>query len=172
MDNDKEELATMGFQEVVQILKDPDDEFRRKIKKFKIDFDAVDGDKGKTLLINLAESNSTDNMWVILEYFADPNIKDRDFERTALHYACKSSFKGIILALLIFGAQADVVDKDGKKPHHLCSFGEELEQISLKISMLRPNFIQLGRKRRKNLKEIFDTIDLGTKTIDEARLAG
>jgi len=172
MDNDKEELALMGFQEVVQILKDPEDEFRKKIKKFKIDFDAVDQEKGKTLLMNLTESNSTDNMWVLLEYFANPNIKDKDNERTALHHACKNGFKGMILALIIFGAQPDIADIDGKKPFEICSFSEELEQISLKINKLRPYFIQLGRKRRKILKQIFDTIDLGTKTIDDARLAG
>lgn len=172
MENEKDELTTLSYQEVLQLLKDPEDEFRRKIKKHKIDFDAVDSDKGKTLLINLTDNNTTDNMWVLLEYFADPNIIDKENERTALHYACKNVFRGMILALLIFGAQTHILDKDGKKPFELCSFGEELEKILEKIKELRPYFIQLGRKRRRNLKKIFESIDLGTKSIDEARLAG
>jgi ankyrin repeat protein len=172
MENEKDELSALSYQEVLQLLKDPEDEFRRKIKKHKIDFDAVDSEKGKTLLISLTDNNSTDIMWVLLEYFADPNIKDKEMERTALHYACKNAFKGMILALLIFGSQTDIIDKDEKQPFELCSFGEELQKISEKINKLRPFFIQLGRKRRKNLKQIFESIDLGTKTIDEARLAG
>jgi hypothetical protein len=172
MENDKDELALIGHQELIQMLKDPEEEFIKKIKKFKIDFDAVDNEKGKTLLHVLTDTNSTDNMWILLEYFADPNIKDKENERTALHYACKNGFKGMILALLIFGAQIDIPDKEGKKPTDLGSYGDELEQIAEKISRLRPFFIQLNRKRRRSLKQIFESIDLGTKTVDEARLAG
>lgn len=172
MEIDKDDIPTLTLPEALGLIKEPVDEFKRKIKKYKYDFDSVD-EKGKTLLINLVETMPTsDYIWVVLEYFADPNIKDQEFERTSLHYACKAGNKGIILALLLFGAQIDISDKEGKKPFEWCpQFKDELDQIAEMFDKNRVGFIQLTRGRRKYLKRIFDQIDQGTKFIDESKLA-
>ena len=171
MDNDKDDFPTLNLQEALGFIKDPVDDFRRRLKKYRFDFDSVD-EKEKTLLVNLVETiPNSDYAWVVLEYFADPNIKDSD-ERTALHYACKTSNKGTILALLFFGANTDLKDKEGKKPFEHCpTLKEELEQIVELIEKNKIAFISLTRNRRKYLKKIFDQIDQSTKFIDEGKLA-
>jgi hypothetical protein len=171
MEIDKDDFPTLTLPEALGLIKDPVEDFRRKLKKYKFDFDSVD-ERGKTLLVNLVETMpGSDYIWVVLEYFADPNIKDSEYERTALHYACKAGNKGIILALLFFGAQIDVSDKEGKKPFEWCpQLKEELDQIAEVFEKHRVGFIQLTRGRRKYLKRIFDQIDQSTKFIDEGKL--
>lgn len=173
MENEKDELPALTLQDALSFSKEVVRDFRAKLKKQKFDFDSVD-EKGKTLLIHLVETmTDTDRLWVVLEYFADPNIKDTENDRTALHYACKIGNKGMILALLLFGAQYDITDKEEKKPFEHCpTLKEDLELIVEEhINKYKPYFIQLTRKRRKLLKEIFDVIDQETKFIDDMKMA-
>ena len=65
----------------------------------------------------------------------------------------------------------EIKDNENKQPFELCNLFEEFEPVISKISKLKPYFIQLGRKRRKYLKEIFDKISLGAKSFDENALA-
>lgn len=171
MENDKE-MPVLSFQDALSHSKDSVKDFKIKLKTHSFDFDSVD-EKGKTLLIHLVETMvDTDRLWVVLEFFADPNIKDLENEKTALHYACKAGHKGMILALLLFGAHIDVTDKEEKKPFDHCpTLKEDLEQILEHISKYKPYFIQLTRKRRKVIKDIFDSIDQETKIIDDIKMA-
>lgn len=172
MENEKDELPALTLQDAIGFSKETVRDFRMKLKKQRFDFDSVD-EKGKTLLIHLVETmTDSDRIWVVLEYFADPNIKDVD-DKTALHYACKVGNKGMILALLLFGAQHDITDKEEKKPFEYCpTLKEDLEIIVEEhINRYKPYFIQLTRRRRKLLKSIFDVIDQETKVIDDMKMA-
>lgn len=170
MDNDKDELPTLSLQEALGLIKEPPEIFRDRLKKYRYDFDQVD-EKNKTLLVNIVETMpGSEYAWVVLEYFAEPNIKDSE-DKTALHYACKGSNKSAILTLLFFGAHTDIVDKEGKKPFDHCpQLKEELEQITELVEKFKIPFISLTRKRRKYIKKIFDQIDQSTKFIDEGKL--
>lgn len=173
MENDKDELPTITLQEALGFVKETVDDFKAKLKKYKFDFDAVD-EKGRTFLINLAENANatTDYVWILLEYFADPNIREKEWGRTALHLACKNNNKSLVLALLLFGANPEILDNDDKKPLELSTIivKEEFDKIADSINKIKIHFIQLTRKRRKYLRYIFEYIDLGTKTVDDQKL--
>lgn len=171
MASDELELPKIELTGALELVKESVEEFRKKIKKHQFNFDSTD-DKGKTLLIHLVETMlNTDYLWVILEFFCDTNIKDIENEKTALHYACKNQHKGQIVCLLLFGANVDITDKDGKKPFDYCpNIKEEIDMALEIVEKIKIPFIQLTRKRRKYIKKIFDQIDQSTKVIDEEKL--
>lgn len=172
MDIERDDIPMLAYETALENLKSQSaHDFEDRIKEFRFDFDSLDKD-GKTLLIHLAETvTNTDHMWVLLEYFADPNIKDNS-GNTALHYACKNNQKGMILALLIFGANTEIVNLSGKAPFDLINMKQEdIEPIIEKIKKYKFNFIQLTRERRQKLKKIYDEIDNDQiKTINEYKL--
>lgn len=55
-----------------------------------------------------------DNVRLLLEYSADPNVPD-DIGRTPLHFAPSENIANILLS---HGAEIDAVDEDGKTPLH------------------------------------------------------
>jgi hypothetical protein len=166
------EVQILKLSGAIDLSKESVEDFRKKIKKYEFDFDSTD-DKGKTLLIYLVENvQNTDYLWVVLEYFCDLNIKDIENEKTALHYACKNMQRGQIACLLLFGANTEIIDKEGKKPfEHCLGIKDELDHLLEIIEKIKVPFIQLTRKRRKYIKRIFDQIDQTTKAIDEGKLA-
>lgn len=167
VENEKE----ITLQDAIGFVKDSIREFKHKLKHSKFDFDSKDPEKGKNFLIHLVETApSTDQIWIVLEYFADTNIKDNE-GKTALHYACKMNKKEMILVLLLFGANPQLVDDEDKKPFDLLPLREDLSHFVERINMIKPFFIQLTRKRRKYLKLIFDEMDQSTKMIDDLKLA-
>ncbi len=170
--DEKGDMPVLNLQGALSLVKETVDDFRKKLKRYQFDFDSID-DKGKTLLIHLAETMpNSDYLWVILEFFCDTNVKDSEGDRTALHYACKNQNKGVILSLLMFGASTEMLDKEGKKPFDHCpGIKDELELCLDIIEKVKIPFIQLTRKRRKYIKKIFDQIDQSTKVIDEGKLA-
>jgi hypothetical protein len=172
MEEKEDPLCTL--QDALGFVKESVEDFKSKLKKYRVDWESLVDEKGKTLLIQLIETlTNTDHIWILLEYFADPNVKDQEMGRTALHYACKLNNRGMILALLLFGANPEIHDNEEKKAFELSNISiEEFEQIMEKINKYKIHFVQLTRKRRKHLKYIFDAIDLGTKSIDENKLAG
>jgi hypothetical protein len=172
MANETGELPVLKVQAAFDLTKEPADQFRRSLKKYEFNFDSID-EKGKTLLINIVENlqQTTDHLWVVLEYFSDTSIKDLENERTALHYACRNQSKAQIVCLLLFGASTELIDKEGKKPLEYCSnIKDEIEHVMDIIEKIKITFIQLTRKRRKYLKKIFDQIDQSTKLLDEDKL--
>jgi ankyrin repeat protein len=167
MEHEKE----IQLQDALEYLKDSGKQFKRNLKSHSFDFDSVD-EKGKNLLIHIIETlSSTDHLWVLLDYFADPNIKDLDYGMTALHYACKLNKKDMAMALLLFGAKDDLTDNDGKTPFELYPNKDNMTTIVESINLIKPQFIQLTRKRRKNLKYIFEEMEQGSKLIDDSKLA-
>jgi ankyrin repeat protein len=118
---------------------------------------------GKTILCNLAElhqpnTTSLEPFWVLLEFFADPNIKDKT-GNTALHYAVRNKNKALILCLMLFGASNEITNEEGKKPFEVTNMGEEAAYINEKINNFKFSFLQLTRKRRNRLRRIFQFID-------------
>jgi ankyrin repeat protein len=114
---------------------------------------------------------SSENVWVVCEYFADTNIKDVT-GNTALHYACKNNNKSVILALLLFGADTNLTNEEEKKPFDYSQFRDEEIEILIKaVEKYKLQFLQLTRKRRNDLRKIFEDMDYDqTKTINESKL--
>ena len=154
-----------NFQELLDTVKENFKEMRERIKKKTFDLDNQD-ENGKTVLINVVEMRTyTEQMWVLLDYGADPNVQDNE-GKTALHYAVAVDRKDMIICLLLFGADTEIKDKEDKKPfddlkddsNAILNFKEKtLEDI-------KREFINLTRKRRKFLKYIFDEIDKETSS--------
>jgi len=113
----------------------------------------------------------SDSIWLILEFFADLNIKD-NLGNTALHYALKHENKHMLIALLLFGANPEISNNEDKKPVDMSKFTkDELDPIIEKIMKYKVNFLQFTRKRRKKMKSMFDYIDNdSSKTIGEHKL--
>lgn len=113
----------------------------------------------------------TDSIWLILEFFADLNIKD-NLGNTAMHYALKAENKHMLIALLLFGANPEIQNNEEKKPVDMSKFTkDELDPIVEKITKFKVNFLQFTRKRRKKMKSMFDYIDNdSSKTIGEHKL--
>jgi len=117
------------------------------------------------------QSISSENVWVCCEYFADTNIKD-SIGNTALHYACKNNNKSVILALLLFNADFNISNDEDKKPFEYSNLrDEEIESIIKAINKYKIQFLQLTRKKRYNLRRIFEDMDVDqTKTINEMKM--
>jgi ankyrin repeat protein len=174
MDNERNELQYLTIGDSISIARSTATvDYKKRIKEYRVDFDLRTHDTGETVLIALAKEQAVlnDNAWVILEYFADPNIKDFT-NNTALHHACKNNFKGYILALLLFGADTEVINEEEKKPFDYTTYrDEEIEAIKEVIKKYRFPFLQLTRKRRNKLKKIFDFIDVdNSRTIGDYKL--
>jgi ankyrin repeat protein len=182
MENEKNELQYLTIMDSISFAKSLNTaEYKKKIKEYRVDFDIRNPDGGnyhhfilgETVLISLAKEQSvgTDNAWVILEYHADPNVKDFTGS-TALHYACKSNNKGLILALMLFNADSDIINEEEKKCWDFTSFrDEEVDSLKEIVKKYRLTFTQLVRKRRNKLKKIFDFIDVdNSKSIGDYKL--
>lgn len=146
------------FADLEDIIKENFKEMRKRIKEKEegFDLDMVD-DKGKTALIHVVEGrNNTEQMWVLLDYGAEPNIQDEE-GKTALHYAFAVERKDMIVCLLLFGADPEILDKEGKKPSD--DFRDDVKPLEEAVALVKREFISLTRKRRKFLKYIFDEID-------------
>lgn len=117
------------------------------------------------------QNGPTDCVWIILEFFADPNVKD-NLGNTALHYAFKNENKPMILALLLFGANPEIVNNEDKKPIDFSKMTkDEIDPILEKIAKFKIHFLQFTRKRRKKLRYLFEFIDNdSSKTIGEHKL--
>lgn len=158
------------YLKLIDYIKDNFKEMRTKLKDGPFDLDVTD-ENGKTALIAVIEQrNFTEQMWVLLEYGADPNCRDNE-GKTPLHYACGVDRKDMIICLLLFGANKEIADKEGNKP--FADYREDLTPITEKIDEIKREFISLTRKRRKFLKYIFDEIDkeLGNKLMSIQNLA-
>ena len=152
-----------NFQELLDTVKEDFKPMRQKIKEKPFDLDNQD-ENGKTVLINVVElRNNTEQMWVLLDYGADPNIKDNE-GKTALHHSC-------IVDRLLFGAEPDIEDNEGKKCFD--EYKDDMSLIKEKIDDIKREFISLTRKRRKFLKYIFDETDkdYGAKILNIESLA-
>ena len=144
-------------------------DIRIKLKNSKFDMDSVDENGknklkiGKSLLCAMAEAHqpnttSLEPFWVLLELFADPNIKDKT-GNTALHYAVKNKNRALILCLMLFGASNDIANEEGKKPFDMTNMPEDAASVNEKINNYKFHFLQLTRKRRNKLRKIFQSID-------------
>lgn len=160
VDNAGEELT---YAEVLKEMQsgNPQD-IRAKLKNSKYDMDSTD-ENGKTLVCALAEwhqPNTTllEPFWILLELFADPNIKDKT-GNTALHYSCKNKNKALTLLLLLFGANNEIVNDEGKKPFEMVNMVEDAANLNEKVNNYKFYFLQLTRKRRNKLRKIFLAID-------------
>lgn len=118
------------------------------------------------------QNGSTDVAWLMLEFFADPNVKD-SLGMTPLHYAFKMENKPMILCLLLFGANPDLTNDEEKKPIEMAKslIKDEIDPIIEKINKYKIHFLQFTRKRRKKLRYLFEYIDNdSSKTIGEHKL--
>lgn len=159
-----------NFQELLGTLKYSFREMRQTIKKKNFELDDQD-ENGKTVLINVIEMRTyTEQMWVLLDYGADPNVQDNE-KKTALHHACTVERKDMIICLLLFGVDIDIEDNEGRKAFE--DYKEDMMPVKEKIDEIKREFISLTRKRRKFLKYIFDEIDRETssKSINAYTLA-
>ena len=145
-----------NFQELLDTVKEDFKPMRQKLKEKPFDLDNQD-ENGKTVLINIVElRGNTEQMWVLLDYGADPNIQDNE-GKTALHHACIVDRKDMIICLLLFGADPEIEDNEGKKCFE--DYKDDMSLIKEKIDDIKKEFIILTRKRRKFLKYIFDETD-------------
>ena len=103
-------------------------------------------------------TTSLEPFWILLEFFGDPNIKDKT-GNTPLHYAVKNKNKALILCLMLFGASNDITNEDGKKPFEILNLGEDVAYLNEKVNTYKFYFLQLTRKRRNRLRKIFQFID-------------
>ena len=145
-----------NFQELLDTVKEDFKPMRQKLKEKPFDLDNQD-ENGKTVLINIIElRGNTEQMWVLLDYGADPNIKDNE-GKTALHHACLVDRKDMIICLLLFGADPEILDNENKTCFE--DYKDDMSLIREKIDDIKREFIILTRKRRKFLKYIFDETD-------------
>ena len=145
-----------NFQELLDTVKEDFKPMRQKLKEKPFDLDNQD-ENGKTVLINIIElRGNTEQMWVLLDYGADPNIQDNE-GKTALHHACLVDRKDMIICLLLFGADPEIEDHENKKCFE--DYKDDMSLIREKIDDIKREFIILTRKRRKFLKYIFDETD-------------
>jgi hypothetical protein len=159
-----------NFQELLDTVKEDFKPMRQKIKLKPYDLDNQD-ENGKTVLINVVElRNNTEQMWVLLDYGADPNIQDNE-GKTALFHSCLVDRKDMIVCLLLFGADPEIEDNEGKKCFE--EYRDDMSLIKEKIDDIKREFISLTRKRRKFLKYIFDETDkdYGAKILNIESLA-
>ena len=77
----------------------------------------------------------------------------------------------MIICLLLFGADPDIEDNEGKKCFD--EYKDDMSLIKEKIDDIKREFISLTRKRRKFLKYIFDETDkdYGAKILNIESLA-
>lgn len=159
------------FADLEDTAKENFKEMRQKLKEKVYNLDNQEESK-KTVLIKLIESRSnTEQMWVLLDYGANPNIQDQD-GKTALHYAVQVERRDIVICLLLFGADTEIKDNEGKGPLDDYKW-DDLSTIREAVDNIKREFISLTRKRRKFLKYIFDEIDkeYGTKQINKETLS-
>ena len=146
------------YQDLLDTIKENFRDMRYRIKSHEkpFDFDLQD-ENGKTVLHQVVEmKNYTEQMWVLLDFFASPDIRDNE-GKTSLHQAVIADRKDMVICLLLFGANTEIEDNDGKKPFDYAK--NDLLPLVEKVSSIKREFISLGRKRRKFLKHIFDETD-------------
>lgn len=159
-----------NFQELLDTSKEAFKEMRQKLKEKTFDLDNQD-ENGKTVLMHVVDMKLyTEQMWVLLDYGANPNIQDNE-GKTALHYACACDRKDMIICLLLFGVDTEIEDNEQRKAFD--DYRDDISGIKEKVDEIKREFISLTRKRRKFLKYIFDEIDkeLSSKLINAMTLA-
>lgn len=160
-----EEIPKISLNEVMNKKKDDSfSDFKKMMYSHKFDFDEQD-EQGKTLLINLIESQSpTEFVWFCLEYFSDPNIQDK-IGNTALHYAFNSPNKQYIYILLLFNADAKIKNNEEKEAFEMIGSGMMKPEDAFKIfditNSIKLDFARLTRQRRELAREIFSFIEGG-----------
>ena len=155
MADDKEENV-WTFAAALGALKNPPADFKEELKTVVFDMDSCD-ENGKTLLMHIADvqNNASDSAWILLEYMADPNIKDKE-GNTALHYAFKNTNKPLILLYLMFGANPDITNDLSQKAFQVVpNKNDDMERLFQKINDYKYDFLQLGKKARKRLRNVF-----------------
>ena len=112
-----EEVTKITLPEVLNKKKDDSfNEFKIMMQNHRFDFDEQDPESGKTLLMQLIESQSpTEFIWFCLEYFADTSVQDKS-GNTALHYAFASPNRQYAYILLLFNADTKIKNNDEKEP--------------------------------------------------------
>ena len=73
---------------------------------------------GYTLLHYACEYNRNEIVELLLDYGANPNIKDKPFHLTPLHWATNNNNKSMIKLLIYRGADPELKDIDGDKPNN------------------------------------------------------
>lgn len=165
MDSKSAYSKRKDYQDLEEWSREPFKEFRDKLKnkgkekekEKTIDLDNVD-ENGQTVLTRVVNNkNWTEQMWVLLDYGADPNVQDKD-GKTALHHAVAAERRDMVICLLLFGADIEKKDNEGNEPLKDYRW-EDLQTIQETVESIKREFISLTRKRRKHLKFIFDEID-------------
>jgi ankyrin repeat protein len=161
-----EEVTKITLPEVLNKKKDDSfNEFKIMMQNHRFDFDEQDPESGKTLLMQLIESQSpTEFIWFCLEYFADTSVQDKS-GNTALHYAFASPNRQYAYILLLFNADTKIKNNDEKEPHEMSPSGmlkiEDIFKLYETIDSLKLVFARLTRQRRDFAKEIFTFIEGG-----------
>ena len=133
-----------NFQELLDTVKEDFKPMRQKLKEKPFDLDNQD-ENGKTVLINIVElRGNTEQMWVLLDYGADPNIQDNE-GKTALHHSCIVDRKDMMICLLLFGADPEIEDNEGKKCFE--DYKDDMSLIKEKIDdVLNDPNTEIGRR--------------------------
>lgn len=145
-------------------------EFWKQIRLNDYDLDVLED--GKTALMQCVNLNNTEKAWILLEFFADPNVVSKE-GKTALHYACEEKRKEFQFMLLLFGANPELEDPEGKKPFD--GLEDDRERFLGYVTTYRQTFMFLNRRRRKLLRNIFNKIEAngnpGSKLIEVGAIA-
>lgn len=149
--------------------KAPFKEFWKNIRMSDYDLDEIDSEDKKTALQLCLEFDIKDKAWVLLEFFADPNIISGE-GKSALDYALEGNKKVFQFLLLLFGAKLHMHDPEKKNEAPVDSEGkkddkdekeidaerfDKLDGYKKTVDSLKDTFIFLTRKRRKYLRYIF-----------------
>lgn len=160
-----DEVTKITLSEVLQKKKDDSiAEFKKLMQANKFDFDEQD-ENGKTLIMHLIESQApTEFLWFCLEFFADPNIQDKQ-GNSPLHYAFLSTNKNYIYILLLFNADSKIRNNDDKEPFEMTQNNslkiDEALKIFEMIETLKLPFAKLTRSRRDLARDMFTFIEGG-----------
>ncbi|MCQ2817316.1 MAG: ankyrin repeat domain-containing protein [archaeon] len=145
-------------------------EFWKNIRISDYDLDEIDEQQNKTALMGCLNLGIPDKAWVLLEFFADPNIQNKD-GKTALHFAVEEKKKDFQFLLLLFGADVNIQDKEEKTPYQEDTDYKDIKEV---VDKFKDTFLFMTRKRRKYLRYIFQKIESNGNTpgfIDQNSLA-
>ena len=84
---------------------------------------------------------------LLLKYGADPNIKDKYYSRTPLHYAARDGAVEVVKAMLEHGADPTIRDSKGKTPLDLAKEAGHDEVVQI-LTSYTPSAASTHKKRR------------------------